>query len=91
MERNFKYPRLVKLLLFLAGFANSIVDMVFRLPLFLSVAVTGFLISVPIAGFWFLFALSFSLPPVFRAVLIWTTIIFLILLSAAVDYVRCSE
>lgn len=91
MERSSKYPRLVRLLLFICGVANSIVDTVFRLPLFLSVAVTGLLISVPIAGAWYLFALSFSLHPVFRAVLMWTTIIFLVLLSAAMDYVRSSE
>jgi len=91
MERNLKYPHLVKLLLFIAGVVNSIVDTVFRLPLFLSVAVTGFLVSVPVAGIWFLFAISFGLPPLFRAVLIWTMIIFLVLLSAAMDYVRSSK
>jgi hypothetical protein len=91
MEQSSKYPRLVKLLLFVAGVVNSIVDTVFRLPLFLSVAVTGLLVSVPVVGVWVLFVLSFGLPPLFRATLIWTMIVLLVLLSAAMDYVRSSK
>jgi hypothetical protein len=91
MERSAKHPRLVKLLLFVAGTINSIIDTVFRLPLFLSVAVTGLLVSVPVVGVWVLFVASFSLPPIFRATLIWTMIGVLVLLSAAMDYVRSSR
>lgn len=82
---------LIKIVVSVAGIVNFTLDFIFRLPLLLSVALTGFLMSLPVVTVWFLFVLSHSLPVPLRATLIWAVIISLILLSAGVDYVRSSR
>jgi hypothetical protein len=89
-KENSNY-RLMNLAMAIAKAINFILDTIMKLPLILSVIVTGLLISLPVAGAWYLFALAFSLHPLLRAILIWGAFLFLVILSAAVDYLRSAK
>ena len=81
---------IIKSYVSLVKFVNSILERIFKLPLYLTVLLTSFLISIPIVAVWSFFSLMNFLPNPWRAILIWGLYFLLVILTAAADYVRSS-
>jgi len=63
---------------------------VFKRSLWVAVTLSTFFLSLPLIGVWVLFDIAFYLPPILRAIVIWTLTITLVLLAGLVDYLRSS-
>lgn len=81
-------PFRYRIVVFIAGALNDVINETFKFPLVVSVMLVGIMLTVPIAGVWTIFVIAYYLPPPLGAILIWTMILSLIVLAAAVDYVR---
>lgn len=81
---------LVRIALWIIKVIARLEKFVFNRSLYLSVMLTGIFIVLPMVGTFWLFALAHYLPPLLRAIVIWTPTILIITLAAAVDYLRSS-
>lgn len=59
-----------------------------KLPFSLSVILTSFFLALPVVGSWYVFLIGYYLPFPWGAVLIWSFLFFIVILAAAIDYVR---
>ena len=87
-EEMASLPFAYRIVVFIAGALNSLINKLFKFSLFVSVMLFGILLTVPVAGVWTMFVIAYYLPPPLGAILIWAMIFSLIVLAAAVDYVR---
>jgi membrane-bound acyltransferase YfiQ involved in biofilm formation len=94
VEREVKaenLPLVVKLVFIVVRVVNFFLDLISnRLPFSISVILTSFVIALPIAGVWYVFLIGNYLPFPWGAVLIWSLTFLVVILAAAVDYVRTS-
>jgi hypothetical protein len=81
-------PFRYRIVIFIAGALNSVINRMFKFSLVVSVMLIGLMLTVPVAGVWTMFVLAYYLPQPLGAILIWVIILSLIALAAAVDYVR---
>ena len=77
----------VRLTFSIIKMVSSLLDRIFRLRFSLAVLITGFLISVPVLAAWSLFVVANYLPHPWRAIMIWSVYIVIVIFVAAADYV----
>lgn len=87
-EEMANLPFIYKIVIFIAGALDSLINKTFRFSLYVSVMMIGILLTVPVVGVWTMFVIAYYLPPPIGAILVWTMIFSLIVLAAAIDYVR---
>ena len=80
-------PLPIKIAFSIIKAVSSLLDKIFKLPFSFAVLVTGFLISVPVLAAWSLFVVANYLPYPWRAIMIWSVYILVVIFAAAADYV----
>jgi hypothetical protein len=84
-------PFIVKVILVIVRVVNFFLDAIQnKLPFSMAVILTSFVIALPIAGVWYVFLIGNILPFPWGAILIWSLTFVVVVLAAAVDYVRTS-
>ena len=86
-EKDEKEPLSVRVAFSIIKMVSSLLDRIFRLRFSLAVLITGFLISVPVLAAWSLFVVANYLPHPWRAIMIWSVYIIIVIFVAAADYV----
>ncbi|RLI39316.1 hypothetical protein DRO69_14430 [Candidatus Bathyarchaeota archaeon] len=86
-EGNESEPLPAKIAFFIVKMVSSFLNKVFKLPFSLALFVTSFLISVPVLAVWTLYVIAHYLPQPWRAMLIWSIYIAVVIFAAAADYV----